>query len=60
MRQELDFVDRPEELAGNGVAFERYSDGGITTDENGIAVFGESKSAWFKDPDGNVIALVQP
>jgi catechol 2,3-dioxygenase-like lactoylglutathione lyase family enzyme len=49
-----------DELAGNGVAFERYDDEQISTDDKGIAVFGESKTAWFKDPDGNVLALVQP
>jgi catechol 2,3-dioxygenase-like lactoylglutathione lyase family enzyme len=49
-----------DELTADGVTFERYDGEGITTDDRGIAVFGESKSAWFKDPDGNVFALVQP
>jgi catechol 2,3-dioxygenase-like lactoylglutathione lyase family enzyme len=49
-----------DELTANGVTFERYDDEQISTDEKGIAVFGDSKSAWFKDPDGNVLALVQP
>jgi catechol 2,3-dioxygenase-like lactoylglutathione lyase family enzyme len=49
-----------DELIANGVTFERYDDERISTDEKGIAVFGDSKSAWFKDPDGNVLALVQP
>ena len=49
-----------DELTANGVAFERYDDEQISTNEKGIAVFGDSKSAWFKDPDGNVLALVQP
>jgi catechol 2,3-dioxygenase-like lactoylglutathione lyase family enzyme len=48
-----------DELTAAGVTFERYDDPPISTDENGIAVFGESKSAWFKDPDGNILALVQ-
>jgi catechol 2,3-dioxygenase-like lactoylglutathione lyase family enzyme len=49
-----------DELTGNGVTFERYEGEQLSTDEKGIAVFGDSKSAWFRDPDGNVLALVQP
>ena len=49
-----------DELTAAGVTFERYDDERISTDEKGIAVFGDSKSAWFKDPDGNLLALVQP
>jgi catechol 2,3-dioxygenase-like lactoylglutathione lyase family enzyme len=49
-----------DELIASGVAFERYDDEQISTNDKGIAVFGDSKSAWFKDPDGNVLALVQP
>lgn len=49
-----------DELTANGVTFERYYDEQILTNDKGIAVFGDSKSAWFKDPDGNVLALVQP
>ena len=49
-----------DELTANGVTFERYDDQQISTNEKGVAVFGDSKSAWFKDPDSNVLALVQP
>jgi catechol 2,3-dioxygenase-like lactoylglutathione lyase family enzyme len=49
-----------DELTANGVAFERYAGGEVATDDKGIAHFGDSKGAWFKDPDGNVLALVQP
>jgi catechol 2,3-dioxygenase-like lactoylglutathione lyase family enzyme len=49
-----------DELTASGVTFERYDDEPISTNEKGIAVFGDSKSAGFKDPDGNVLALVQP
>jgi catechol 2,3-dioxygenase-like lactoylglutathione lyase family enzyme len=48
-----------EKLTANGVGFERYDEPPITTDEKGIAVVGGSKSAWFKDPDGNILALIQ-
>jgi catechol 2,3-dioxygenase-like lactoylglutathione lyase family enzyme len=49
-----------DELTESGVTFERYEDERISTDDKGIATFGDSKTAWFKDPDGNVLALVQP
>ena len=49
-----------DELTASGVTFERYDDEQISTNDKGIAVFGDSKGAWFKDPDGNVLALVQP
>jgi catechol 2,3-dioxygenase-like lactoylglutathione lyase family enzyme len=45
-----------EALRGNGVVFEEYDLPGIKT-ENGIAVLGELKTAWFKDPDGNILAI---
>src|SRR5215212_6151298 len=48
-----------DELAANGVTFERYDQPGIATNEKGIAVMGSSKGAWFMDPDGNLLALVQ-
>jgi catechol 2,3-dioxygenase-like lactoylglutathione lyase family enzyme len=49
-----------DDLTTKGVTFERYDDERISTDDKGIATFGDSKTAWFKDPDGNVMALVQP
>jgi catechol 2,3-dioxygenase-like lactoylglutathione lyase family enzyme len=48
-----------DELTAKGVTFERYDELGITTDEKGIAVMGDSKGAWFKDPDGNILGLIQ-
>jgi catechol 2,3-dioxygenase-like lactoylglutathione lyase family enzyme len=57
----VDDVERVvDELTANGVTFERYDDPQISMDEKGIAAFGDSRGAWFKDPDGNVLALVQP
>src|SRR5208283_3190480 len=43
----------------NDVRFERYDQAQIATDEKGIAVLGTSKGAWFKDPDGNTLGLLQ-
>ena len=47
------------ELTAKGVTFERYDEARITTDDKGIAVVGDSKGAWFKDPDGNILGLIQ-
>jgi catechol 2,3-dioxygenase-like lactoylglutathione lyase family enzyme len=44
-------------LAGAGVAFERFT--WFQQDENGITTFPDgARVAWFKDPDGNILALV--
>jgi catechol 2,3-dioxygenase-like lactoylglutathione lyase family enzyme len=44
------------DLRERGVAFEEYDLPEIKT-ENGIAVFGDTREAWFKDPDGNLLAV---
>ena len=46
------------ELRSRGVRFEEYDTPDIKT-VNGIATAGGSKVAWFKDPEGNILALVQ-
>ncbi len=43
-------------LQGKGVQFEEYDLPEIKT-KNGIATLGDLKSAWFKDPDGNILAV---
>lgn len=50
-----------DELSGKGVTFEQYNipEMGLKTDEKGVAVLGDLKSAWFKDPDGNILSLMQ-
>jgi catechol 2,3-dioxygenase-like lactoylglutathione lyase family enzyme len=48
-----------EELRGKGVTFEEYDLPGLKTVE-GIAELGGSKGAWFKDPDGNILAVFEP
>ena len=45
-------------LRGRGVTFVDYDTPGLKT-TNGIAEFGPVKNAWFTDPDGNIIGLVQ-
>jgi catechol 2,3-dioxygenase-like lactoylglutathione lyase family enzyme len=46
-----------DELASRGVAFERYDQPGIKTDERGVFDAGRFRAAWVKDPDGNVLAI---
>jgi len=47
------------ELRGRGVRIEEYqAPDPVTTD--GIADMGHSWAAWFIDPSGNVLAVVQP
>jgi len=46
-----------DELASNGVAFDRYDDPLLKTNEKGIHQMPEGRVAWFKDPDGNAFAI---
>jgi len=46
-----------EGLKAKGIAFEHYDMPGINR-EGDIHVMGELKAAWFKDPDGNILNLV--
>lgn len=48
-----------DELTAKGVVFEQYDFPGLKTNEKGIAILeaeGE-EGAWFKDPDGNILAI---
>jgi catechol 2,3-dioxygenase-like lactoylglutathione lyase family enzyme len=46
-----------DELTSNGVTFEQYGEP-FNTDAKGIARFeGNAMGAWFKDPDGNILAI---
>jgi catechol 2,3-dioxygenase-like lactoylglutathione lyase family enzyme len=47
-----------EELRGNGVVFEEYDLPGFKT-VNGIAEIAGERGAWFKDSEGNLLALGQ-
>jgi predicted enzyme related to lactoylglutathione lyase len=46
------------ELIARGVKFEKYDTPDI--DEKGISTVGGAKAAWFKDTEGNIMALIQP
>ncbi len=47
-----------EDLKSKGVTFEEYDFPGLKT-ENGIAVLGDVKAAWFKDTEGNILSIDQ-
>ncbi|MGJ7529153.1 VOC family protein [Variovorax sp. GB1P17] len=44
-------------LKARGVRFEHYAVSG-TTLEGDLHVMGDMKVAWFKDPDGNILNLI--
>lgn len=46
-----------DELAARGVEFERYD--GFEQDEKGIARGQGPDIAWFKDPAGNILSVLQ-
>jgi predicted enzyme related to lactoylglutathione lyase len=55
----VDDVERVmAELKARGVEFEEYDEPGVKT-VNGIATGGGARAAWFKDSEGNIMALIQ-
>jgi catechol 2,3-dioxygenase-like lactoylglutathione lyase family enzyme len=46
------------ELRSRGVVFEEYDMPGLRT-VNGIATAGGAKAAWFKDTEGNILAVIE-
>jgi catechol 2,3-dioxygenase-like lactoylglutathione lyase family enzyme len=44
-------------LRERGVVFEQYDLPSLKTDEHGIATMGPTKSAWFKDTEGNILSI---
>lgn len=53
-----DIEQKIEQLEDQGVEFEDYDLEDLKT-INHIMSYGDVKSAWFKDPDGNILALNQ-
>jgi hypothetical protein len=49
-----------QELVARGVVFEDYDFPKLKTVDHIGTTAGVGKSAWFKDPDGNILALYQP
>ena len=46
------------QLKAKGVVFEEYNMPGLKT-VNSIATAGGNKAAWFKDTEGNILAIIQ-
>ncbi len=47
-----------DELIKAGIVFEQY-DGRLKTDEKGIFRSGGPLIAWFKDPAGNILSIIE-
>ena len=47
-----------DELRAAGVEFEHYDEGPVKTNEKGIATPGP-KQAWFRDPAGNILPVIE-
>jgi catechol 2,3-dioxygenase-like lactoylglutathione lyase family enzyme len=47
-----------EELSARGVTFEHY-EGDVQTDEKGIFRGNGPLIAWFKDPAGNILSIIE-
>jgi catechol 2,3-dioxygenase-like lactoylglutathione lyase family enzyme len=56
--QVQDVESEVAELKDKGVVFEEYSFPEMKT-QNSIATAGGAKAAWFKDTEGNIMAIVQ-
>jgi catechol 2,3-dioxygenase-like lactoylglutathione lyase family enzyme len=56
---QVDDVEREvAELKSRGIVFEEYDTPGMKT-VNGVATAGGAKAAWFKDSEGNILAIIQ-
>jgi catechol-2,3-dioxygenase len=51
--------DTVEGLIKLGVKFEHYNEESFKTDEDGISRGEGPKIAWFKDPAGNILSVLQ-
>ena len=56
--QVADVEKEVAELKGRGVKFEEYDMPGMNKN-SGIATAGGAKTAWFKDTEGNILAVSQ-
>jgi len=54
--QVTDLEAEVAELKKRGVTFEQYDMPGM---KDGIMIAGGAKAAWFKDTEGNILALIQ-
>jgi catechol 2,3-dioxygenase-like lactoylglutathione lyase family enzyme len=54
-----DVEEAVDALTRRGVRFEIYDEGRLKTDEKGISRGGGPNIAWFKDPSGNILSLIE-
>ena len=55
----IDVENSVKSLTGKGVKFEIYDLPGLKTDSNGIMKGNGPTIAWFKDPAGNILSLIE-
>ncbi|MCW2987193.1 MAG: Glyoxalase/bleomycin resistance protein/dioxygenase [Solirubrobacterales bacterium] len=56
----VDDIDQVvDELASRGVSFEQYGNDEMPQDEKGVMRDGGPLIAWFKDPAGNTLSVLQ-
>jgi catechol 2,3-dioxygenase-like lactoylglutathione lyase family enzyme len=57
---EVDDIDRAvDDLSARGVSFEQYGNSEMPQDERGVMREGGPLIAWFKDPAGNTLSVLQ-
>jgi predicted enzyme related to lactoylglutathione lyase len=57
---EVDDIEREvAELRSRGVEFEEYDVPGGRKSPSGVVTAGGAKAAWFKDSEGNIMALIE-
>lgn len=54
-----DIEQAVDALAQRGVRFEQYDQGDLKTDGKGIARGAGPNIAWFKDPAGNILSVLE-
>ena len=56
----VDSVDKTvDDLTKRGVRFEIYNEPNLKTDERGVFRGGGPVIAWFKDPAGNILSILE-
>lgn len=53
-----DVAKKVEEMKAAGIKFESYDTEDIKTDANNIFKSGDHMIAWFKDPSGNILSVL--
>jgi len=54
-----DVEETVDALKRRGVRFEHYDEGDLKTDEKGIFRGGGPTIAWFRDPAGNILSVLE-